>query len=160
MRIPDLGSRGEGWVAGQLVLLLAIAASGALSLSHPWLGGVLRWMAAALGAALIVIGAALALRGLADLGTNLTPVPYPRPGSRLVEGGVYRHLRHPIYAGIVAGSLGWGLLAATPLTVALALVLGGWFDLKSRREEAWLRERYPGYAAYAARTRRFVPRIY
>jgi protein-S-isoprenylcysteine O-methyltransferase Ste14 len=38
--------------------------------------------------------------------------------------------------------------------------LAVWMDLKARREEAWLLARYPGYAAYRARSRRFVPRIY
>jgi protein-S-isoprenylcysteine O-methyltransferase Ste14 len=35
------------------------------------------------------------------------------------------------------------------------------FDLKARREEAWLIERFPEYADYRARTpRRFVPWLY
>jgi protein-S-isoprenylcysteine O-methyltransferase Ste14 len=33
-------------------------------------------------------------------------------------------------------------------------------DLKARREEAWLSERYPEYAAYARHTHRFVPGVY
>jgi len=40
------------------------------------------------------------------------------------------------------------------------LVALGFFDLKSRREERWLEERYPGYAAYRARTRRLIPGLY
>ena len=42
------------------------------------------------------------------------------------------------------------------LDALLAVVL----DLKSRREEIWLRERFPEYKAYAARTRKFIPGIY
>jgi protein-S-isoprenylcysteine O-methyltransferase Ste14 len=45
---------------------------------------------------------------------------------------------------------------ALALSVVLAIVL----DLKARREEEWLRERFPDYAAYAARTKRFIPGIY
>ena len=33
-------------------------------------------------------------------------------------------------------------------------------DLKARREEAWLSERFEGYAAYMRRTRRFIPGLY
>jgi protein-S-isoprenylcysteine O-methyltransferase Ste14 len=40
------------------------------------------------------------------------------------------------------------------------VLLGCFFDLKSRREEAWLLVAYPGYAAYRARVRRLVPFIY
>jgi protein-S-isoprenylcysteine O-methyltransferase Ste14 len=42
------------------------------------------------------------------------------------------------------------------LSVLLAVVL----DLKTRREEIFLREQFPGYAAYAARTRKFIPLVY
>jgi protein-S-isoprenylcysteine O-methyltransferase Ste14 len=41
-----------------------------------------------------------------------------------------------------------------------ALLLGCFFDLKARREEAWLLDAYPGYAAYRARVRKLVPFIY
>ena len=41
---------------------------------------------------------------------------------------------------------------------------GGWwavfFDRKARREERWLRSRFPKYAAYERRVRRFIPGIY
>jgi len=40
-----------------------------------------------------------------------------------------------------------------PVTVAF-------FWLKSRREEAWLTERFPGYDAYRRRTRRFLPGLW
>src|SRR6266540_1831336 len=44
---------------------------------------------------------------------------------------------------------------------ALFFVLAVLFDLKARREEAWLIERIPEYEAYRARTpRRFVPWLY
>ena len=45
---------------------------------------------------------------------------------------------------------------ALGLAIALALLL----DLKARREEIWLRDRYPGYAEYALHTKRFVPGLY
>ena len=41
-----------------------------------------------------------------------------------------------------------------------AVVALVFFTLKSRREEAWLQERFDGYAAYRARTRRLIPWVY
>ncbi len=158
-RIPALGPRGEGWVAGQLVLLVGIAASGALALDHVVVNPVHVLLAGA-GVVLIAGGGWASLRGLRDLGSNLTATPRPRSHAHLVELGVYRRVRHPIYAGILAGSLGWALVAGSLVTALLAAVLAVWFDLKARREEVWLAERYPEYPAYAARTRRFVPRVY
>jgi protein-S-isoprenylcysteine O-methyltransferase Ste14 len=46
------------------------------------------------------------------------------------------------------------------VALVLALGLAAVLDLKARREEAWLVVRYPGYAAYARRTRRFLPGLY
>ncbi len=89
----------------------------------------------------------------------LTPLPYPRDGAGLVETGVYARVRHPIYGGLVLAAFGWGLLAASPVAIALAAVLLGFFELKSRREEVWLAERFPGYPAYRERTRRLIPWI-
>jgi len=51
------------------------------------------------------------------------------------------------------------LLAASPPALAAAAVLLGFFELKSRREEAWLEHRFVGYAAYRGRTRRLIPWI-
>ncbi|HEX5466582.1 MAG TPA: isoprenylcysteine carboxylmethyltransferase family protein [Candidatus Limnocylindrales bacterium] len=155
-KVPALGPRGEGWVIGQIVLLVAIAATGvgALARAAPAL------ILVSLGGGLIIVGLLLAGLGIVDLGANLTPFPRPRPTATLVERGAYRYLRHPIYSGLVLAGWGWsvaaGSLAALVLTAALALLL----DLKARREEAWLLQRLPGYGAYRARTHKFVPGIY
>ena len=48
-----------------------------------------------------------------------------------------------------------------PLGLVPTLLLTVLFDLKARREEAWLIERFPEYVAYRAGTpRRFVPWLY
>ena len=155
-RLPSLGPRGEGWVIAQSVLFWFIAATGALGPS--WSGPV-RGVTSVAGAILMAAGAVMAVRGVRDLRQAFTPLPRPREGAELVETGVYARVRHPIYGGIIAVAFGWGLLAASPVTVALAVLLAGLFDLKSRREEAWLVVRYPGYAAYRTRTRRLIPWI-
>jgi protein-S-isoprenylcysteine O-methyltransferase Ste14 len=46
------------------------------------------------------------------------------------------------------------------LGVGLAAVLFIFFDLKSRREERWLMEAYPGYAKYRQRVRKLIPFVY
>jgi protein-S-isoprenylcysteine O-methyltransferase Ste14 len=157
-RLPSLGPRGEGWVVLQFLLLALVALAGLLD-GAAWSGG-LASLTTLLGLALMAGGALLVGRGLLDLGRNLTPVPHPRDDAHLVEAGVYALVRHPIYGGLIATAAGWGLVAASPLTLLLAGVLALFFRLKSRREEIWLGERYPDYAAYATRTKRFFPYLY
>jgi protein-S-isoprenylcysteine O-methyltransferase Ste14 len=69
-------------------------------------------------------------------------------------------VRHPIYTGIVLGALGWALAWLSVAGAAYAALLAVFFDRKARREERWLRSRFPDYAAYAHRVRRFIPGIY
>lgn len=156
-RLPDLGGRGEGWFAIQIVLFAAIAAAG--SLGPAW-SGVARDVSLAIGAVITVSGGLFALRGVADLRSSLTPFPKPLPDARLVETGSYRLARHPIYGGLILGAFGWGLATASPIAIAGAAALAGFFDLKSRREEVWLAEKYAGYDEYRRRTRRLLPWIY
>jgi protein-S-isoprenylcysteine O-methyltransferase Ste14 len=153
--LPSLGPRGEGWVAIQFVLLALIAISGVVT-GELFGGGI----GSMVGLLLMAAGAALLGRGLMDLGYNPTPLPYPRDDSQLVETGIYALVRHPLYGGLVLTAFGWGLVAASMVTLSLTLLLLVFFDLKSRREEVWLRQRYPGYEEYASRTRRLIPWVY
>ena len=157
-RLPSLGPRGEGWVVVQVVLLwLAIAVG--VGWNGAW-SGAMRWVTTAVAVVVGVGGGALLVRGVTDLGSAMTPMPRPRDGATLVESGAYGLVRHPVYGGIVLLAVGWGLLLASPAALLMALVLLGFFRLKSEREEAWLQARYPGYDAYRRRTRRMIPFVY
>jgi protein-S-isoprenylcysteine O-methyltransferase Ste14 len=110
------------------------------------------------GAALLGgAGAVWLVLGAVALGRSISAVPLPVAHGELRTGGVYRLSRHPIYTGLLA--LAWSAAvragAPGPLGVAAALtvLLAG----KAGFEERGLRAAYPGYAAYAARTPRFIP---
>ncbi len=156
-RLPDLGPRGEGWFAIQVALFAAIAIGG---LTGPAWSGPLRDLSILFGTALIAVGGLLAARAIIDLGGNLTPFPRPRAGATLVATGAYSLVRHPIYGGGIIAAFGWGLATASLASLAGALVLTVFFDLKSRREEAWLAAQIDGYSGYRSRTRRLLPWLY
>jgi protein-S-isoprenylcysteine O-methyltransferase Ste14 len=154
LRLPSLGPHGEGWVAGQLVLLAAVVGAGFVGPRWPW--GPLPLV---LGVVLVVAGLALALAGIAGLGSSLTPLPRPKEDASLREDGVFGLARHPIYGGVLVAALGWSL-ATRPLALLPTVLAELFLELKSRREEAWLLERFPGYDGYRRRVRwRFVPGI-
>ena len=154
-RLPSLGPRGEGWVLIQSVLLVVVAAAG-WSLGPDW-SGPLRLAGIIVGIVLLSGGIVLVFRGVVDLGGALTPLPRPRDDAELVESGAYGLVRHPIYGGLILLGFGWAMVQASLVAVALAVVLAGFLLVKSLREEAWLTQRFPAYAAYRARTRRFIP---
>lgn len=158
MQLPDLGNRGEGWVAVQALLLGTTIAAGFLDTG--WPAGLRR---AAIGVGvLLAVGAATVLwRGFRTLGGGLTPLPKPRPEAMLVTQGIYGVIRHPLYAGLLLGALGWSLIATSVPALGCTLLVAVFFDLKARREEAWLVEQLPEYARYRRRVpRRFVPWLY
>jgi protein-S-isoprenylcysteine O-methyltransferase Ste14 len=133
------------------VVVCAVAGPGWPHHVQPWLriGG---FVLEATGAA-VVVAARIALGG------SFTPFPRPRDRSTLRSTGIYARARHPIYGGLLVAGFGLSL-HRSPLVLAPLAVLAIVFWLKSVREEAWLAERYPGYAAYRQATpRRFVPWI-
>jgi protein-S-isoprenylcysteine O-methyltransferase Ste14 len=139
------------------VLLVLVAAAG-WSLGPDW-SGLPRLAGMVGGIALIVVGLVLAIRGVVDLGGAMTPLPRPRDDAELVRTGAYALARHPIYGGLILVAFGWAILRASVIAIGMAAALAAFFGLKSVREERWLEARYPGYAAYRARTRRFIPWI-
>ena len=151
------GKYGEWYVVAQVGLLF-IAVFGPFS----WRG----WpfpaskLAFIVGSVFLLSGSLLFISVILRLGANFSALPYPKPESTLIETGPYRIVRHPMYSGAILIAFGWALLIHSWLAIGTALVLFVLFDLKSRREEAWLKEKFPGYITYQQRVRKLVPLIY
>lgn len=96
------------------------------------------------------------------MGRNWSLVARTREDHQLVQTGPFAHLRHPIYTALflvmVAIAIAFGhtgrLLIAAPL-----YALGTW--LRVSEEERLLRAMFGAdHDAYAARVKRFVPRLF
>ena len=145
--------RGGLWVSAQAVLLVAIVWIGRLDLVTFSFDGqqLVGWTLMGLA---LIIGLAAAL----SLGGNLTPYPKPVESGTMVEHGLYRLVRHPIYTAVIIGMIGIAVRGGDWVSLALALGLAPFFYAKSTFEERHLLEHYPGYAAYQRRVpRRLVP---
>ncbi|NJD29842.1 MAG: isoprenylcysteine carboxylmethyltransferase family protein [Chloroflexi bacterium] len=158
--MPSLGPRGEGWVILQFACLGLVVA--AVNTAPPAPGGALLDAARVAGSALVALGAFGFGWGVVQLARAraLTALPHPVAGASLVREGPYRFARHPIYGGLIVGSLGLALLNPWLGSVAAVGLLAVVLDLKRRREEAWLVERYPAYEAYGRQTKALVPFVY
>ncbi|MEY4495673.1 MAG: hypothetical protein RL744_737 [Pseudomonadota bacterium] len=95
-----------------------------------------------------------------NLGKNLTPLPCPKDDAVLIQNGLYRFVRHPIYFGVLLAALAWTLMFPGFYVLAYSLGLFFLFDVKARREELWLVERFPAYQDYQCRVKKLIPGLY
>ena len=149
--------RGGWWVVAQSGLMMAVLAAGPLT-SGGWADGngwcrLLAW-------GLFGLGAGLGISGVWALRGNRTIFPRPQAGSSLVTRGIYRWVRHPLYASLMSLSVGWGLFWGSWPTLLAGLVLTVFLRMKAGHEERWLGERFPEYAVYAREVRRFIPGLW
>jgi protein-S-isoprenylcysteine O-methyltransferase Ste14 len=111
----------------------------------------------------VTLGAALWLfwRSHRDLGANWSPSLEISTQHTLVTNGIYRHIRHPMYASQ------WLWIIAQPLLLqnwiaGLAGAVGfvPLYLVRVPREEQMMRDHFgEAYRAYAGRTGRIVPRL-
>jgi protein-S-isoprenylcysteine O-methyltransferase Ste14 len=118
--------------------------------------GLLLWF----GYGIFILGIVIALIAAINLGKNLTPLPRPKENAELIQSGLYCFVRHPIYFGVIVLSIGWGVIQQSALVWLYVLVIAIFFDIKSRKEEQWLVERFSTYADYQGRVRKLIPWIY
>jgi protein-S-isoprenylcysteine O-methyltransferase Ste14 len=111
----------------------------------------------AIGAALVLLGVALAIFARVYLGRNWGMPMSRKAEPELVTGGPYAYVRHPIYTGIILAMLGSAI--GESIIWALPLVLfAPYFIYSARREEELMREQFPGqYPDYMQRTKMIVP---
>jgi protein-S-isoprenylcysteine O-methyltransferase Ste14 len=155
------GTRGEYWVLAQVLLVLGFVLLPVYRLPGLKLpAGIEQYGLLPIALPLAIVSLILFLKGFWDLGNSLTPLPHPRDDSKLVQTGVYRIVRHPIYSGLILGSLGWALyqLSVTHFMGVIAIFL--FFNAKASREEIWLKERYPDYSEYCQRVKKLIPGLY
>jgi protein-S-isoprenylcysteine O-methyltransferase Ste14 len=139
------GEKGEYWVLGQTILsvlfVLLPAYPGLVSDNLSAIAQYSRW-------------------GVIVLGGNLTPLPHPKQDGTLVTKGIYRWVRHPLYSGVVFAAIAysawqWSLTQAIGSVVFLLF-----FDFKARKEELWLKNKFPDYHSYQLQVKKLIPWIY
>ena len=114
------------------------------------------------GCACLVAGLWLFHRSHTDLGTNWSVTLEVRDQHRLVTGGVYRRIRHPMYTSLLLYSVGQALVlpnwVAGPSYLVTFLTL---FVFRVVPEERMMREQFGDeYLAYARRTKRLLPGVW
>ena len=101
-------------------------------------------------------------RSHSDLGTYWSVTLELRENHRLITEGVYRHVRHPMYAALFLYSIGQALVVPNWVVgPSYFVTFGILFALRIGAEERMMLETFGDeYAAYMARTKLLVPGIW
>lgn len=114
------------------------------------------------GFLLIAIGAATHAAGILTLKKQWSSVVVIASNHKLIDTGLYKFIRHPIYTGILLELLGFGLAVSNWISI-LILVIPNCAGLAYRihTEEQVLRRHFgDAYLAYERHTKRFVPWVF
>jgi len=151
------------------IILISAAGVGMVAplfyLFSPWLDfadydlpGWLGWIGTAVFAAALL----LLWRSHADLGRNWSAILQIRQEHTLITNGVYRYMRHPMYAAHMLWAIAQGLL--------LQNWLAGWIFLiafiptylvQAPKEEQMMLDNFgEEYRNYISRTGRIIPRLW
>jgi len=154
------GTRGEWYVVAQVVLFVLVVFGPRTWLGWPTWTFPNTQLGSIGSGVLLLVGGFLVVAGIFGLGANLTAVPYPKEQATLVEKGPYQLVSHPMYSGGIFMAFGWAFWVHGWLTIGYAIILFVFFDVKSRREEQWLKEKFSHYVEYQKRVRKLIPFVY
>ncbi len=99
--------------------------------------------------------------GVSSLRRTGKPTDALEATTRLVENGIFRFIRHPLYTSLLV--LGWGLFFKSPsiLDGCLAVVATTFLFATARADENECLEKFGvQYQAYMKKTKRFIPFVF
>jgi protein-S-isoprenylcysteine O-methyltransferase Ste14 len=83
------------------------------------------------------------------------------PPERIVDTGIYRYIRNPMYLGHMIFMAGLAMTFQSWAALALLAFHLYWFDARAREDEIHLERLFgDAYRAYVARTKRWIPFVY
>ena len=98
----------------------------------------------------------------ADLGSNWSPILEIKDNHTLVTKGIYRKIRHPMYAHLWLWVIGQGFILDNWLVLLFGIVAWGLlYYLRVPKEEEMLTNRFgDAYKDYMHKTGRVIPKIW
>jgi len=112
------------------------------------------------GLPLAILGGLIYLSGLKSLGGLWNPDIKLKQGHKLIDSGLFKHIRHPMYLGIMI--IGYGVAVIINSSIALlfmTLVAVPYTYLRASVEEDFLTKNLEGYSDYKKRTKMFLPKL-
>jgi protein-S-isoprenylcysteine O-methyltransferase Ste14 len=97
---------------------------------------------------------------LLQLNKNLSPFPTPKNSAVLIQLGLYKWVRHPIYSGIIFMLMGYAVYQTSIYKLCITGILMFLFHIKTNYEEQQLTKKFPEYVAYKRKTGKFFIRLF
>lgn len=83
-----------------------------------------------------------------------------KPVKELINNGLFRHVRHPLYAGLLIVCLGLVLSTMSmQFTLLFIFIIMPYLYARARIEEELLARTLQGYSEYMKDTKMFIPKI-
>ena len=141
-----------------LIMPLFYLFTGWLNFADYQLPAVAGWV----GTAVFIAALWLLWRSHVELGLHWSAKLEIREGHSLVTSGVYKHIRHPMYAAHWLWAIAQALLLQNWLAgPALLVTFAGLYLVRVRREEQMMLENFgEEYRLYMNRTDRIIPRLW
>ncbi len=113
-----------------------------------------------IGALLTAAGVGVAIFARFSLGSNWSGTVTLKEDHELIRQGLYSHIRHPIYSGILLGVIGSGMIQGELRDLLGFLVLLASFFIKAKREESFLFEEFgSNFTEHQRHTGMFLPKL-
>ena len=100
------------------------------------------------GFLIIIIALIILFVAIKDLGKNLSPFPRPKNNSNLVNKGIYRFTRHPMYYSLIFISFGVFITKLSIYYLFLSISLALIIKFKIALEEQYLNNKFKNYLLY------------
>jgi protein-S-isoprenylcysteine O-methyltransferase Ste14 len=151
---PDAHRVSKLYVVTQHVLLILFVAIAFLAPRHfLFESRTVRTIGSVVGISgvVLILVAAFTLRRVIQI------APQPKAGGELIQDGIYRYLRHPIYTGMLFCVAGLFLRMPTIWIGLATVVVTVFLFIKARFEEKLLLIAYAEYKDYRQRTWGLIP---
>lgn len=111
------------------------------------------------GFSLVVLGLGTAVKARIDLGNNwANAYEYQvKKKQELVTSGIYKYIRHPIYAGVVTAAIGAELVAQSYLFLVFVLFVWGGYKQAKLEEKILIEHFGNAYRTYMKHSKMFIP---
>ncbi len=119
-----------------------------------------RYISHIIGGILFLLATLFRVKGHLDLKKGFSMSVEKVKGQQLVETGLYRHIRHPLYLGTICLFIACPTFLGAQFSLGMSLLGLFVIYLRIRKEEDFLVKHMPGYKEYMNRTWALIPRVY